>query len=293
MDFIKQYIIQSVIVAANNLRLNSEKIEVVAILREHLSRSQSIGEEIIKFKKKTELSKLGIKLGEIHKKISTEKIDFLKISDDFKEQSSSLVVVLSNFLDVVTPSKLREIIESLSDQNQMSTEELEQPRSEDIKIIEIPQDDKSADNDKQEQNELKKEIIFEGLEKEQESDDELNIEDFQKRILKPVKNLESVLVQMLNMSYDEIELKSYIDVLKNNAELAESVGFKLLSNMHLIMAVGMKLIVEKKLIPDVNIIENLRACLIVIVAIVRRKEVDITGYLNRAEKFGEQILKYK
>jgi hypothetical protein len=33
----------------------------------------------------------------------------------------------------------------------------------------------------------------------------------------------------------------------------------------------------------------MRACLIVIVAVVRGKEVDITNYLNRAENFGRQI----
>jgi len=46
-----------------------------------------------------------------------------------------------------------------------------------------------------------------------------------------------------------------------------------------------------KLLVDKTVIESLRACLIVIVAVVKRKEVDITGYLNRAEEFGNKYFK--
>jgi len=41
------------------------------------------------------------------------------------------------------------------------------------------------------------------------------------------------------------------------------------------------------------VIESLRACLIVIVAVVRGKDVDINNYLNKAERFGNQLLKIK
>ena len=45
--------------------------------------------------------------------------------------------------------------------------------------------------------------------------------------------------------------------------------------------------------PGHDVIEAMRACLIVIVAVVRGKELDITNYLNRAEAFGREIQSLK
>ncbi len=296
MQVDKQYIIQAIVVAANNLRLNSEKIESVAILREHLNQAQNLSDEINRLKKITELSKLAIKLGEIHTHINNRKIDFLKLSDEFKKQSHSLVVVLSNFLDIVTPVKIRELLDS---QTEIPAGTKEEPREN--KELELPNDvinissktagsreDKSGESE-----ELKKQIIFDDLENEDEEEDKVSIEEFQDSILKPIKRMEMLLTKLENQSYDDIELRSYIDVMKKHAELSDQAGVKVIANMHVIFAVGLKLIVNKKLVPDSNIVECLRACLIVIVAVVKNKDVDITSYLNKAEQFGEQILQYR
>jgi hypothetical protein len=58
--------------------------------------------------------------------------------------------------------------------------------------------------------------------------------------------------------------------------------------MHKIISLALDSISKGKLLVDKTIIESLRACLIVIVAVVKRKDVDITGYLNRAEDFGKK-----
>jgi hypothetical protein len=42
MDLIKQYINQSVNIAANNLRLNNQQIEVVALLKEVINKSENL-----------------------------------------------------------------------------------------------------------------------------------------------------------------------------------------------------------------------------------------------------------
>ena len=52
---------------------------------------------------------------------------------------------------------------------------------------------------------------------------------------------------------------------------------------------ALKLIKSQELVPGKNVIESMRACLIVIVAVVRGKEVDITNYLNKAEDFERKI----
>lgn len=292
MDLSKHYIVQAIIAASNNLRLNSEKIESVAILREHFTKCEDIEHELSKCKKITELSKFGIKLNDIFKYINSNKVDFLKISDMFKEHSSSLVMVLSNMLDVVTPSLLRNLL-AREFQGTIDVKLGEKKHTAEIpikeEIIEIKPLKEQGVEAKSEAEELKEEIILNDLGK----DEKFSFEDFQKKILKPIKNLEGLLNRLLRDECHEDEISSSVEIMKINSELAENADFKILANMHVIFAVGLKLILKKKIKPDRNVIESLRACLIVIVAVIKSKDVDITDYLNRAEKFGEQILKYK
>ena len=62
-----------------------------------------------KFKKITELSKLGIKLSEILSFIDSGKIDFMKFSDKFKEHYYGLVSEMNGVLDVLTPQAARTV----------------------------------------------------------------------------------------------------------------------------------------------------------------------------------------
>jgi hypothetical protein len=289
MDLTRQYIIQALVVAANNLRLNSEKIESVAILREHLKNSENLFNEIQRFKKITQLSKLGIKLGELHTTITCDSIDFLKVTELFKSQSSSLVIILSNFLDIISPTQLRDILYTEREEEIETSEEEIETTKEETPPIEFDCDELNPESD-----ELTKEIIMDELEDDKESESEdFNFEDYQKKILSPIKKIEELMVKLLNGNVNEVEIRSYIDVMKNHAEYSDKIGFSLIANMHVTFTVGLKLIADKKIVPDKNVIESLRACLIVIVAVVKRKEVDITNYLNRAESFGKQIIKYK
>ena len=60
-------------------------------------------------KTKTELSKFAIKLSEAYKHIDSANIDFLRITDIFKEHSSNLIVELSNVLDQVNVEELKKV----------------------------------------------------------------------------------------------------------------------------------------------------------------------------------------
>jgi len=271
MDYVEEYIKQAISLAANNLRLSSEKIETVTILKDYLSKSDDIASEVARMKKITELSRLGIKLGEILKYLEANKIDFLRLSENFKEQSHSLITILSNMLDIVTPIHLKKILNYHNAESELITIE----------------DNKSSDE--AETSPLKEEIIMDEL----DSQKEKTFEEFQTQILKPVRSLEDFLGRLLAGDYHKDELKSYVEIMKINAELSEGEGFKIISNMHIIFAVGMKLILNNKMVINESVVESLRACLIVIVAMIKSKDVDITAYLNRAEKFGEQILQYK
>ncbi|TSA27331.1 MAG: hypothetical protein D4R68_05750 [Ignavibacteriales bacterium] len=282
MDLAKQYIIQCIVAAANNLRLSSEKIETVAILRERLNNCESLSEEIKNFKKITELSKLGIKLGDLQNFIDNGKIEFVKLSDKFKEHSYGLVKELNGVLDIFTPQATRMSFQKfdisglnidLTNQKINSFDTIVQSPPE----IELPRRSRA--------DELREAIIFEELNKE----NDFNFENFEEKVLRPVKELDPFLNRVLKYEYTENEINSHIKIMFENAELSKKVGFEILSNMHSIFAKGLELINQKKIAPSSNVVESLRACLIVIVAVVRGKEVDITNYLTRAENFGKTI----
>jgi len=288
----KQYIIQCIITASNQLRLSSEKIEVVALLKEHLSKCTNIGEDIQKMKKITELSKFGIKLGEIFSFIDSGKIDFSKISDKFKEHSHFLVKELSFLLDIVTPSVMKKILNQFSEIKGNSPDiDLTQREKKPEIVIEVKKELKEENNlpKRSKADELKEALIFEELNKELG----LSFENYEDKILKPIKSLDTFLEKVVRFDFKEYEINSYITQMKENAELSDKLGFEIISNMHNIFYKGLELVRDKKMTPSINLIESLRACLIVIVAIVRGKEVDINNYLNIAETFGYKVNSFK
>ena len=64
-------------------------------------------------KRITELSLLAIRLNEIYNSLTQTPIDFLKISDQFKEHSRYLIKDLSHMLDISTPQSFKTAIEKL------------------------------------------------------------------------------------------------------------------------------------------------------------------------------------
>lgn len=283
MDFVKQYIVQCITNAANNLRLSSEKIETIAILRERLNNSVNLTEELKNFKKVTELSKLGIKLSEILNYIENYKIDFLKISDKFKEHSFSLIKELSYMLDIVTPQVLRNIFQRIDNQT------IDVDLTKQTKKVTLPESNSFKIPIKSKTDELKEALIFAELPQE----NTFSFEQFEEKILRPIKELDAFLNKVVKYDYTESEINSYIKLMNENGELSQKIGFEILSSMHKIFAQGLEAIYQKKIAPSNLVVESLRACLIVIVAVVRGKEVDITNYLNRAENFGKMISQTK
>ena len=124
MDLIRQYINQSITIAANNLRLNNQQIEVVALLKETINKSENLSDDLINMKKITELSLLAIRLNEIYNSLTQNPIDLLKLSDQFKEHSRYLIKDLGHMLDVSTPTSFTSAIEKLKDGFNLSKEEI-------------------------------------------------------------------------------------------------------------------------------------------------------------------------
>jgi len=285
MDLVKQYLVQSISSASNNLRLSTQQIEVVALLRETIMKSDELESDIKKMKKITELSTFAIRMNEIYSYLTQEYVDLLRISDKFKEHSQNLVKDLNNLLGTLNPSTFKQALNKLDENiadEKFSSEEEKTENSIDIDLSRRTGDNSVFENT----NELTKERFI--LE-EDNTQEELTFEKYEDSILKPIKPLDALLKQVKPDQELPAKLNEFTGVMKNNASLSLKIGFEILANMHTIVAESLQLIISGELNPVREVIESLRACLIVIVAVVRGKEVDITNYLNRAEDFGRKI----
>lgn len=271
MELVKVYLIQSITTAANNLRLNAQQIEVVGLLRETIINAEDIGAELLLMKKTTELSKLAIRLSEIHTFLTQGKVDFIKISEQFREHSRYLIRDLNQFLENVTPNIFKNAFLKMNNTQQSAL---------DIELVD--------------RSNLSQELFDKGLSITDEKSSEVQPKityttlDFEKKILSPIKSLDDILKKIPSGNVSEQELKHTSELMTEHAELSSQQGFKVLSQMHNLIARSFDAISKGNLIVDKTIVESLRACLIVIVAVVKRKDVDITGYLNRAEEFGNK-----
>ncbi|MDT3696994.1 MAG: hypothetical protein ROY99_11465 [Ignavibacterium sp.] len=282
MDLIKNYINQSISIAANNLRLNNQQIEVVALLKETITKSDKLSDDLINMKKITELSTLAIRLNDIYNSLTQNPIDFLKMSDQFKEHSRYLIKDLGHMLDICTPAIFKTAIEKLRGTDTDSNEEIK------VDLSKRVYDDQQFE--KSETDEIKEEIIFEEAE---ETETEEIIQNFESIILSPIKPLDNLLKKLSDNDVEYEELIKFSKIMDENASLSRKIGFEILSGMHRIVSKALILIKNRDLMPGKEVIESLRACLIVIVAVVRGKDVDINNYLNKAERFGNQLLKIK
>lgn len=282
MDLIKQYIVQSINIAANNLRLNNQQIEVVALLKQTISKSENLSDDLINMKKITELSMLAIRLNEIYNSLSQNPIDLLKISDQFKEHSRYLIKDLGHMLDITTPIAFKSAIEKLNNAIVFPKEEIRIDLSKRVPVEEP--------FIKSETEEIKEKIIFS---EDIENEDEELIQKFEPTILGPIKPLDNLLKKISNNEIDHEELIKFAQIMEDNAVLSRKIGFEILSGMHRIVSKALILIKNRELMPGKEVIENLRACLIVIVAVVRGKDVDINNYLNKAEDFGNKLATIK
>jgi hypothetical protein len=282
MDLIKQYINQSITIAANNLRLNNQQIEVVALLKQTIGKSENLSVDLINMKKITELSLLAIRLNEIYNSLTQNPIDLLKISDQFKEHSRYLIKDLGHMLDITTPAAFKNAIEKLNSAIVFPKEEIKIDLSK-----RIPDEEPFI---KPETEEIKEKIIFS---EDIEDEDEELIQKFEPAILGPIKPLDNLLKKISNNEIDYEELIKFARIMEENEALSRKIGFEILSSMHNIVSKALLLIKNRELMPGKEVIENLRACLIVIVAVVRGKDVDINNYLNKAENFGNKLATLK
>ncbi len=276
MDLIKQYIVQSLTAASNNLRLTNHQLETLGLLREVLLNSDDLAVDIDKMKTITELSTLAIRLNEIYDYLTRGKIDFFKFSDQFKRHSQYLINDLTNLLGIDNPALIKAAINKLNGvEGKKESEEINVNLSEDKTYS-----DTLAVNDNNSQDDIVEEAA---------EDEENFFKSYEELILKPVKPVDNLLKQLANNEINYEDLSRFAEIMKMNGEVSEKNGFEIISSMHRIIYKALTMIKSRELMPGKDVIESMRACLIVIVAVVRGKDVDITNYLNKAEDFEKEI----
>ena len=85
-------------------------------------------------------------------------------------------------------------------------------------------------------------------------------------------------------------MKKYSEIMEEHSSLSNERGFAVLSEMHKTIALAFNSIISGDLSVDRSVVESLRACMIVIVALVKQKDLNISEYLYKAEEFGKKYL---
>jgi len=256
MDFVKQYLIQSITQAAGNLRLNSNQIETLALFKELILKSDHLEDDIIRMKKVTEFSTLAIKLHELFSFVAKNSVDILTISEKFKQHSQLLVKEVNLLLYNTDHSDFKVIFDKLKQEKNKEDEE-------------------KINND--------------NLVSVEEKEESLLFTIFEETILKPIKPIDSFLNEICETDKLPDKIVEFIEIMKINSDLSKKNGFEILSGMHSVVSDSLTLIKEGKLKADKETVGSVRACLIVIAALIRGKEVNISDYINKAESFSKKI----
>jgi hypothetical protein len=242
-------------------------------------------------KKITALSKFAIKLGKLYSYITSANLDFMKITENFKEQSHLIVLELSNLLEILTPSMFKEILNNISNEDMDLNISIKPTHSEILEKINLKEEDEKEqiridfEREKQKNEEVKRDIIFESLEEKEEFDFEL----FENNVVDTVKKLENFLQRVIHGEYEDLEIERFIEQLSVNRSLAVNSGFSIIADLHYTVEKALEKIIYHQLEANQETIEGIRSCLIVIVAVVREKDVDISNYLKKAKRFGKLI----
>lgn len=284
MNLVNQYLAQVVTLAANNLRLSSEKIEIMGLVRELLLSSTSIESDIKFMKKVTEFSRLAIKLSEFVHFLNEDKVDFLTISEKFKHHGNALTRDFGLFIEGLTIKQVKEAIDKLDEFRLEARLAAEQANT-------AAQQVKQEEQVESSEEEKNKERFI--MEDDKQPEDDMLFQNYEAAIMRPIKTLDGLFKRIQKGDVHPDEYIQCAKMMKANSELSAKFGTEIIANMHKIVAKGLILLKNREIMPGKEVIESLRSCLIVIVALVKSKEVDISAYLNRAEEFNTKIKAFK
>ncbi|NUN08604.1 MAG: hypothetical protein HUU54_05450 [Ignavibacteriaceae bacterium] len=269
-NIVKEYLLQCVNQASSHLKLTAEKIEMIGILREEISGCSNLDCYIKEMKKVTELAKLALKFTEIVSFVNNNKIEYATISEKFRQHSYNLVKELSVTLDVKTSLVFRSYINRVRESYGHNC---------------IPQTEPGSAGVDEFSEEKKENLLLH----EESEPEQITFYKFEEMVTKPISSLDNALKNLLQNEIKPDELKYFANLMKRNWTVSKNFDSQIISNMHEIVGKTLFLFSENILQPNRQVVDALRACLIVIVALIKDKEIDISVYLRKAEELGNSI----
>ncbi len=94
----KEYIVQTFVNSAHELRLTSHRIVIINLMKDFLYKCGDIDFAVSELKKITEFSKFAIRLGRINL-FTKNRPDFLSISSIIKNESQSMIPIVQQMID--------------------------------------------------------------------------------------------------------------------------------------------------------------------------------------------------
>lgn len=298
MDLRKQYLIQCIVTASNALRLNAHNIEVLALLRQSIASSEDLETDFIQMKKIMELAKLAARLLEIYNHLTKNRIDFTKISLQFAEHSRSIVNDLGYLLEHAVITKFATALNQIQRDGKSDTIELDLTGRKERSLTRDSFEDDSANQQTGEKMQLS-EILYEKANaiKPPSPDDErmfhiTNFETFEKITLEQINLYQPLMQDIEAMRSNSEELLLFSKAMKELAGHSENYGITLLAKMLDTISKGAFLLANKR-IPEVKAVaDSFRSCMIVAVTIIKQKQIDISVYITKAERFAVGIEQY-
>lgn len=257
MEFSKKYIIQCLGHAASNIRLKGEALENLSLLKNYIHRFPDLEYLFGEMKKVTALSRIGIKLNEIYVYSESDRVDFSTLSKEFLRQSAELITPLMFLL------------------NDNSTEKLENYLS----AIKLPQKEQS---EPEPEKELSEETLLETQLKCRE--------DFNNLFIPLIKELNELLDNIATNSIEESKIKRYISLIEEKIKIAESANIEIVIRVLNIAVAALDYLLVTLGQNNSEIIEKIRSAFIIVVVVLRGKDVDLGLYLEEVEEI-EMILR--
>lgn len=298
MDLRKQYLIQCIVTASNALRLNAHNIEVLALLRQSIASSEDLESDFIQMKKIMELAKLSARLLEIYNHLTKNRIDFTKLSIQFAEHSRSLVNDLGYLLERAVITKFAPALNQIQKNGKSDTIELDLTGRKDRSFTKDSFEEDGSTQQTGEKVQLS-EILYEKsipIEPSLPESEKLfsinNFETFEKIVLEQINLYQPLMQDIEAMRSNSEELLVFSKAMKELAEHSENYSITLLAKMLDTMSKGAFLLANKR-IPEVKqVAESFRSCMIVAVTMIKQKQIDISVYVTKAERFAVGIEQY-
>lgn len=246
----REYIIQTFVTAANNLSINSHRLLIINLVKEFLYDCKDLDFAIGEMKKITELSKFAVRIGLINK-YTKEKPDFFNVSSKFNSDYINLIPVVNELLDSLDPDFLSNKFSEISNNKNM-----------------------------RENMHIDEDISYkEGYNAE--------YGDFNEKLVNYIKWVDSFLNRFEEKQasfMEKVDIRAELLLLNHFAK--DGIDDNLVEMFEIFR--DLLLILVDRDIQMEDLVESLRASMIVLVATVKQKEIDIETYKKRARLYFEK-----